>query len=347
MAADKAETFKAQRTGKCLQAGQPCDKGARMEGPPVAMLVTGAAGFIGYHLCRRLLEVGERVIGVDNLVTGQRENVKDLSGHPNFRFIKADITQPLEISEPVSVVWNLACPASPVDFASKSIQIMLTCSQGTYNLLRLALQHKAIFLQASTSECYGDPQVHPQPESYFGNVNPVGVRSPYDEGKRFAEALVVTFHRTYGLPVRIARIFNTYGPRMRADDGRVLPNFIKQALSGAPLTVYGDGKQTRSFCFVSDLVEGLMRLVRTDYAMPVNLGNPEEITILDLAREVIELTGSSSTIEFLPARPEDPALRCPDISLARRLLDWQPKVDRRTGLLKTIDYFRCKLASRC
>jgi len=311
----------------------------------MAVLVAGAAGFIGSHLCQRLLERGEQVVAVDNLITGQMDNITELASAGAFRWIQADICEPLDVPEPISVVFNLACPASPVDFESRALEIMRTCSAGTHQLLQLALRKSAVFVQASTSECYGDPQVHPQPETYFGNVNPVGWRSPYDEGKRFAEALVTCFARRFDLPVRIGRIFNTYGPRMRIDDGRVLPNFMKQALRNQPLTIYGDGRQTRSFCYVSDMVEGLLRLAECDYDMPVNLGNPDEVTIKQLAGEVIELVGSKSQLEFLPAKPDDPAVRCPDISLAERLLGWRPTVDRREGLRRTLEYFREKLGS--
>jgi nucleoside-diphosphate-sugar epimerase len=305
----------------------------------MAVVVTGAAGFVAFHLCQRLLNEGEEVIGLDNLVSGQRDHVAALRKHPNFRWIEADIVNPVEIPGEVSTVFNLACPASPVDFEPLSIEIMLTCSQGVLNVLNVALQKGAVFLHTSTSECYGDPLVHPQVETYYGNVNPIGDRSPYDEGKRFAEALITAFHRRCGLAVRIARVFNTYGPGMRADDGRVMSNFIMQALAGRPLTVHGEGRQTRSFCYISDLVEGILRLSKADYARPVNLGNPDEVTIRQVAEEIIELTGSASRIEFVPQRSDDPAVRCPGITLAKRLLGWSPQVSRREGLARTIEYF--------
>lgn len=306
----------------------------------MAIVVTGAAGFVAFHLCQRLLNEGQDVFGVDNLCSGQADHARALQAHPNFRWIEADIARPVSISGPVTKVFNLACPASPVDFESLSVEIMQTCSQGVLNILNLALEKGATFLQTSTSECYGDPLVHPQVEGYFGNVNPIGIRSPYDEGKRFAEALITAFHHRHHLPVRIARVFNTYGPGMRADDGRVMSNFIIQAFAGNPLTVHGEGKQTRSFCYVDDLVEGLIRLSASDYTRPVNLGNPDEVTIRQVAEEVIELTGSRSKLEFLPGRSDDPTVRCPDISLARKLLGWSPQVSRREGFVRTIEYFR-------
>jgi len=309
----------------------------------MAVVVTGAAGFVAFHLCRRLLEEGEEVIGIDNFATGQREHAEALRNHPCFHWVEADIVQPLQIPGRVSAVFNLACPASPVDFGPLSVEIMLTCSQGVLNMLNVALAKQAVFLQTSTSECYGDPLVHPQVESYFGNVNPIGPRSPYDEGKRFAEALVTAFHRRHGLPVRIARVFNTYGPGMRADDGRVISNFIVQALAGRPLSVHGDGRQTRSFCYISDLVEGILRLAKADFTGPVNLGNPDEVTIRRVAEEIIEMTGSTSSIECIPQRTDDPAVRCPDITLAKKMLGWSPQVPRREGLARTIEYFRSRL----
>jgi dTDP-glucose 4,6-dehydratase len=306
----------------------------------MAVVVTGAAGFVAFHLCERFLKEGQEVVGLDNLVSGQPDHAAALRKYPNFRWIETDIARPVEIPGEVSTVFNLACPASPVDFEPLSIEIMLTCSQGVLNMLNLALQKGAVFLHTSTSECYGDPLVHPQVETYYGNVNPIGTRSPYDEGKRFAEALITAFHRRHKLPVRIARVFNTYGPGMRADDGRVISNFIMQALDGRPLTVHGNGKQTRSFCYIDDLVEGILRLSKADYTRPVNLGNPDEVTIRQVAEEIIELTGSASTIVFVPHRADDPAVRCPDISLAKKLLGWSPQVPRPEGLARTIEYFR-------
>ena len=303
-------------------------------------MVAGAAGFIGYHLARRLLDDGYDVVGVDSLTTGQLENAHELERDPAFVFIEADIAELPLLEGPLDVIYDLACPASPVDFKSKGLEIMRTCSEGVRALLELAQRKDAVFLHASTSECYGDPKVNPQPESYWGNVNPIGPRSPYDEGKRFAEAMIMAWHRETGLRTRLVRIFNTYGPRMRADDGRALPNFINQALRNEPVTVYGEGKQTRSFCFVTDEVEGLVRLAESEQVEPVNIGNPAEISIRQAAEEVIELCESKSEIRFLPLPQDDPILRCPDISRAREVLGWEPTVDRREGFLKTIEYFR-------
>lgn len=312
------------------------------------MLVTGGAGFIGSHLCERLLAEGHRVFCVDNLSTGDRANIRHLADNSpfdglrasRFSFIEADIASPFTLEEPVDFVLHLASPCSPVDFARLALEILRVGSLGTLNMLELAHQKGAIFLLASTSEVYGDPKVHPQPESYLGNVNPIGPRAVYDESKRFSEAAAMAYHRNKGLQVRIARIFNTYGPRMRRDDGRVIPSFIDAALSGKPLRVFGQGTQTRSFCFVSDLVEGLVRLAESDVMQPVNLGNPHEMSIMDLARLVIKLTGSQSTIEHAPLPPDDPAVRRPDTSLAKRLLSWEPVVLLEEGLHRTIEWFR-------
>jgi nucleoside-diphosphate-sugar epimerase len=305
------------------------------------IIVAGGAGFIGSHLARRLARDGNDVIVLDNLLTGSQQNVELLKQFPNIEFILQDITEDIFPSwDHIDAIYDLACPASPVDFGPKAIEILRVCSQGTFNLLQLALKHNARFLQTSTSECYGDPLVNPQPETYWGNVNPIGHRSCYDEGKRYAEALIMAFHRKYNLQTRIARIFNTYGPNMRPGDGRVLSNFICQALAGKPLSVYGDGSQTRSFCYVDDLVEGLIRLLNSDYPEPVNLGNPQEIPVKQLAEEVIELTDSQSEIAYLPLPKDDPKLRRPDISLAKKLLNWQPMVDRIDGVKRTIPYFR-------
>lgn len=309
----------------------------------MAIVVSGAAGFVAYHLCERLLKEGQEVVGIDNLASGQQEHAAALRKYPSFQWIQADISEPIDVQGPVSAVFNLACPASPVDFEPLSIEIMMTCSQGVLNMLNLALAKGATFLQTSTSECYGDPLVHPQVESYYGNVNPIGIRSPYDEGKRFAEALITAFHRRHKLPVRIARVFNTYGPGMRADDGRVISNFVIQAFAGEPLTLHNDGRQTRSFCYVDDLVEGLIRLMRSDYPRPVNLGNPDEVTIRQVAEEVLELVGSKSRLENVPARADDPNVRCPDITLARKLLGWEPRVPRKEGLARTIECFRSNI----
>ncbi len=304
------------------------------------ILVAGGAGFIGLHLAKRLFKEGNDVLVIDNLSTGSAENV-DILKNSGITFFEYDICNPIEqkIGQ-LDAIFNLACPASPVDFCPKAIDILAVCSKGIFNLLELAREHNASFLQASTSECYGDPKINPQNEAYWGNVNPIGPRSCYDEGKRFAEALTMAYHRKYGLKTHLARIFNTYGPNMRNDDGRVLPNFISQAFRNEPLTVYGDGTQTRSFCYVDDLVDGLIKLMASDYVEPVNIGNPDEITILQLAKEVIELTGSKSRIKFLPLPTDDPKIRCPDITLARKLLNWQPTTDRITGITRTIEYFR-------
>ncbi|MBW7904134.1 MAG: SDR family oxidoreductase [Phycisphaerae bacterium] len=306
------------------------------------VLVAGCAGFIGFHLCERLLADGHEVVGVDNLATGQRRNADDLLRVRRFRFLEHDICQPLPRAAlgRIDLVCNLACPASPVDFGTRPLEIMAVCSRGLWNLLDLARELGARLLQTSTSEIYGDPLEHPQRETYWGNVNPAGPRSCYDEGKRFGEALIAAYRRQYRTPIRVARIFNTYGPRMRADDGRALPNFISQALSGRPLTVHGDGRQTRSFCYVADQVEGLLRLAASEVEEPVNIGNPVEVTLLEVAREVIELSGSRSTITHTDRMPDDPKVRCPDISRARTLLGWEPHVARREGLLRTIAWFR-------
>ena len=304
------------------------------------VLVTGCAGFIGYHLSKRLLDEGHDLVGLDNFCSGSRGNTDDLAPHDRFQFIEHDITDPLPIEGPFDLIYNMACPASPVDFEQRAVDILAVCSQGIRRMLELARACEATILQASTSEVYGDPQEHPQRESYWGHVNPIGPRSCYDEGKRFAEALAVAYRSQRGVKVRIARIFNTYGPRMRGDDGRMLPNFINQALSGQPLTVHGDGSQTRSFCHVSDLVEGLMRLAQSEVTEPVNLGNPHEITILQAAEEVLRLTASTSRISFVPRPPDDPGVRRPEITRARELLDWSPVVDREEGFRRTIEWFQ-------
>ena len=304
------------------------------------VLVAGCAGFIGYHLTARLLEDGCDVVGLDNFASGSRRNADDLGSQPRFRFLEHDITDPPPVEGPLDAVYDLACPASPADFATNPLEILAACSTGVRNLLELARRCDARFLHASTSEVYGDPQVHPQPEDYRGNVNPIGPRACYDEGKRFAEALICAYRDRRGLETRLARIFNTYGPRMRHDDGRALPNFIMQALAGKPLTVYGDGSQTRSFCYVSDMVAGLLRLADSEVSEPVNLGNPDEITVLEAAREVIRLCGSTSVIEHRPLPPDDPKRRCPDISRAKALLGWEPLVSRAEGMARTVEWFR-------
>jgi nucleoside-diphosphate-sugar epimerase len=304
------------------------------------VVISGAGGFIGSHLARRYLDDGNEVVGVDNLVTGDRRNVEWLSERSAFSFLQHDITNPVRIEGPVDLLCDLACPASPVDFAPLSVDILRVCSEGVLNMLELAREKNALFLHTSTSEVYGDPKINPQTEQYWGNVNPIGHRSMYDEGKRYAEALITAYHRKYELPVRIARTFNTYGPRMRLDDGRVVTNFICQALKGEPLTMHGDGSQTRSFCYIADQIEGLRRLADAEYCEPVNIGNPDEIPIRQLAEEIIELTGSKSTIVSRALPPDDPKLRCPDITLARKLLKWEPQVPRREGLQRTIEHCR-------
>jgi dTDP-glucose 4,6-dehydratase len=304
------------------------------------VLVAGCAGFIGYHFCDRLLNDHHEVVGIDNLATGSNRNANDLSARPGFRFVQADIVQALPVDGRFDWVCNLACPASPVDFGPKSLDILAVCSRGTWNLLDFARERKARYLHTSTSEVYGDPKEHPQKETYWGNVNPIGPRSCYDEGKRFGEALIVAYVAQHGVQARVARIFNTYGPRMRKDDGRALPNFISQALAGEPLTVHGDGSQTRSFCYVTDQVDGLMRLAGSEVIGPVNIGNPVEITMKEVAEEVVRLSGSRSTISFVERPKDDPHVRCPDITRATTLLGWKPRVERTEGLKKTIDWFR-------
>lgn len=283
------------------------------------------------------------MVGIDNLSTGQRDNAEDLARHSRFGLLEQHIAEVEDVAGPIAAIYNLACPPSPVDFATRPLDILRTCSEGTGHMLELACRKSAVFLQASTSECYGDPLVNPQPESYWGNVNPIGPRACYDEGKRFAEALTINTHRQRGLATRIARIFNTYGPRMRADDGRALPNFINQALRDEPLTVFGDGSQTRSFCYVEDLVDGLVRLMHGDFVEPVNLGSQDEVSIRQVAEEIVALAGSRSRIEYRPLPKDDPKVRRPDTTRARQLLGWQPTTDRRTGFARTIEYFRQKL----
>jgi UDP-glucuronate decarboxylase len=303
------------------------------------ILVTGGAGFIGSHLCDRLIAQGHEVLCLDNFYTGSKKNVAHLIGNPRFELIRHDVVQPILLE--VDRIYNLACPASPVHYQYNPVKTIKTNVVGTLNMLGLAKRMRARILQASTSEVYGDPNVHPQPESYWGHVNPIGPRANYDEGKRVAETLMVSYQRQNGVEVRIVRIFNTYGPRMAPDDGRVVSNFIVQALRGAPLTVYGDGSQTRSFCYVSDLVEGIVGMMETeDFHGPVNLGNPEEYRVLDLAQLIIELTGSRSAIDFHPLPEDDPRQRRPDITLARERLGWAPTVRVEEGLRRTIDYFR-------
>jgi UDP-glucuronate decarboxylase len=310
------------------------------------ILVTGGAGFLGSHLCERLLEQGHDVLCVDNFYTGTKQNIAGFSDHPYFELLRHDITFPLYVE--VDEIYNLACPASPVHYQFDPVQTTKTNVHGAINMLGLAKRVKAKILQASTSEVYGDPGVHPQTESYWGHVNPIGLRSCYDEGKRCAETLFLDYRRQHGLATKVARIFNTYGPRMHPNDGRVVSNFIVQALRGQPITVYGEGQQTRSFCYVSDLIGGLMRLMATpdDFGGPINIGNPNECTILELARTIVDLTGSRSTIEHAPLPSDDPCRRCPDTRLAKAALDWQPRVALREGLLRTIAYFDAQLTRR-
>jgi dTDP-glucose 4,6-dehydratase len=312
----------------------------------VRTLITGGAGFIGSHLCERFLGLGHEVVCVDNLITGSLGNIEPLRRNDSFTFIRHDISHPLEIDGPLDNILHFASPASPVDYLQYPIQTLKVGSLGTHNTLGLAKLKNARYLVASTSEVYGDPEVHPQREDYWGHVNPIGVRGVYDEAKRFAEAMVMAYHRYHALDTRIIRIFNTYGPRMRLDDGRVLPNFMGQALRGEPLTVYGDGSQTRSFCYVDDLVGGIERLLFSDFHDPVNLGNPSEVTILEFAKEILALSGSRSRIEYRPLPQDDPKLRKPDIERARRLLGWEPRIDRHDGLKRTLAYFQARVAAR-
>jgi dTDP-glucose 4,6-dehydratase len=309
----------------------------------VRTLITGGAGFIGSHLCERFLAEGHEVIAVDSLLTGNLENLDSFRSNPRFRFVGHDMSNPLKIRDKIDNVLHFASPASPVDYLEFPIQTLKVGSLGTHNSLGLAKAHGARFLLASTSEVYGDPLIHPQPESYWGNVNPIGIRGVYDEAKRFAESMTMAYLRSHGLNTHIVRIFNTYGPRMRLQDGRVLPNFMCQAVLGEPLTVYGDGKQTRSFCYATDLVDGIYRLLLTDFHDPVNVGNPAEITVLQFAEEILKLTGSKSKIEYKPLPQDDPKVRQPDITRARQLLGWEPKVSRDEGLRKTLAYFKQKL----
>jgi dTDP-glucose 4,6-dehydratase len=299
-------------------------------------LVTGGAGFLGSHLCEELLRRGHRVICVDNLETGSLANIAHIRV-PEFRFLQADIIQPYFVDEPVDFVYHFASPASPIDYLRLPLQTLKVGSYGTHHTLGLAKAHRARFLTASTSEVYGDPKVHPQPESYWGHVNPIGPRGVYDEAKRYAEALTMAYHRQQGVDTAIVRIFNTYGPRMRPYDGRAIPTFMRQALQDLPITVFGDGSQTRSFCFVYDLVDGIIRLSESGYHHPVNIGNPKEFTLLELAEAVIDVTGSSSEIVHEALPEDDPQVRQPDITLARELLGWEPKVELREGLQRTID----------
>ena len=309
-------------------------------------VVTGGAGFLGSHLSDRLLAEGFEVIVMDNLITGSTDNIAHLAGNPHFRFIHHDVTNYLFVDGPVDFVFHLASPASPIDFPTKPIQISKVNSIGTHKALGLARAKGATFFLASTSEVYGDPLVHPQPEEYSGNVNPIGVRGVYDEAKRFAESMTMAYHRSHNVNTKIVRIFNTYGPRMRLSDGRVVPNFIGQTLRGEPITVYGDGKQTRSFCYCTDLIDGFFRLVNSKETGPINIGNPTERTMLEFAQEIKKLTGSDSEIIYQPLlTPDDPKQRRPDITKAETLLGWSPKVGLEEGLLKTIEYFKGRIDS--
>lgn len=307
------------------------------------VLITGGAGFLGSHLCDRFINDGHDVICIDNLVTGTCDNIAHLFGNPKFKFIKYDVTEYLYVAGPLDHILHFASPASPIDYLELPIQTLKVGALGTHKVLGLAKDKRARFLLASTSEVYGDPLLHPQPESYWGNVNPIGPRGVYDEAKRFAEALVMAYHRVHKMETRIARIFNTYGPRMRPNDGRVISNFVTQALRSEPITVYGDGSQTRSFCYVDDLVEGISRLLFSDETEPVNVGNPNEMSILELAKLIQKLADSRSRIVMQPLPVDDPKVRQPDISRARTTLGWEPNVSLREGLGRTIEYFKTKI----
>jgi dTDP-glucose 4,6-dehydratase len=306
-------------------------------------LITGGAGFVGSHLCERFVAAGHEVLCVDNLITGSLANIEHLRKGDRFTFLRHDISHPIEIDGAVDNILHFASPASPVDYLRHPIPTLKVGSLGTHNTLGLAKAKKARYLLASTSEVYGDPEQHPQREEYWGHVNPIGIRGVYDEAKRFAEAMTMAYHRYHGVDTHIVRIFNTYGERMRLDDGRVVPNLMGQALRGEPLTVYGDGSQTRSFCYVADLVEGITRLLTADFHEPVNLGNPNEVTILEFAKEILELSRSQSRIELRPLPQDDPRVRRPDISRAIKILGWQPKIERREGMRRTLEFFRGKV----
>ena len=308
-------------------------------------LVTGGAGFLGSHLCDALLSGGHEVICMDNLITGSMDNIAHIQSD-RFYFVKQDISEPFKVAGSLDNIMNLASPASPVDYYAHPVETLKVGSFGTHNALELAREKGAVFFMASTSEVYGDPLEHPQKETYWGNVNPIGPRSVYDEPKRFSEALTMTYHRTYGVDTRIVRIFNTYGPRMAINDGRAIPNFLYQALTGQDLTVYGDGQQTRSFCYVSDLIEGIVRLLQSGHSDPVNIGNPVEMTLLEMAEKILQVTGSQSKIVFKPLPEDDPKVRQPDISQAKTLLKWEPKVKLEEGLRDTVDYFRKRIDAR-
>ena len=304
------------------------------------ILITGAAGFLGSHLCDKFLSEGFKVTGMDNFITGSPKNIAHLKDHPHFEFIEHDVTEFIKIDDNLDYILHFASPASPIDYLRIPIQTLKVGSLGTHNVLGLAKAKKARVLIASTSEVYGDPLVHPQNEEYFGNVNPIGPRGVYDEAKRFQEAMTMAYHNFHGVETRIVRIFNTYGPRMRLNDGRVIPAFMGQILRGENLTVFGDGSQTRSFCYIDDQIEGIFKLLFSDYHLPVNIGNPEEISILDFAKEIIELTNGKSKIVYKDLPVNDPLQRCPDITKAKNLLNWEPKVDRKTGMKRTFEYFK-------
>ncbi len=309
----------------------------------VRHLISGAAGFIGSHLCDRLVAAGDTVVALDNLITGSRNNIEHLAGHAGFSFIETDVTRPIDAAGPFDHVWHLASLASPKEYLAHPIETLESGSTGTRNMLEIARRDNARFLVTSTSECYGDPLEHPQAETYWGNVNPVGLRSCYDESKRYAEAITMAFHRKYGVRTNIARIFNTYGPRMALDDGRVVPAFVDQGLRGQPLTIFGDGTQTRSFCYVSDLVDGLIRLSKSDERYPVNLGNPAELTILEFAERIRRLMGANLELKYEPLPSDDPRKRRPDITKAKKILGWEPKVPLEQGLRETVEYFKGKV----
>jgi dTDP-glucose 4,6-dehydratase len=306
-------------------------------------VITGGSGFLGSHLSDRLLKEGHRVIAIDNLITGNVANIEHLAGNPDFKFIRHDVTEYIFVPGKVDYVWHFASPASPIDYLRIPIPTLKVGSLGTHNALGLAREKGASFLLASTSECYGDPLIHPQTEDYWGNVNPIGPRGVYDEAKRFAEAITMAYHRFHQMNTHIVRIFNTYGPRMRLNDGRVVPAFIGQALTGEPMTIFGDGSQTRSFCFVSDLIDGIFRLMMSDFHEPVNIGNPREMTIRQFGEEIRRITGTASQIEHKPLPVDDPKVRQPDITRARNLLGWEPKVDFDKGIRETIEFFRGKV----
>ncbi|MEP6672570.1 MAG: UDP-glucuronic acid decarboxylase family protein [Chthoniobacter sp.] len=306
-------------------------------------VVTGGAGFLGSHLTDRLLAEGHRVVGIDNFLTGNVANIEHLAGNEHYKFIKHDVSNYIFLPGDVDFIFHFASPASPIDYLEHPIPTLKVGSLGTHNALGLAKAKKATLLLASTSECYGDPLVHPQREDYWGNVNPIGPRGVYDEAKRFAEAMVMGYHRYHHIDTKIVRIFNTYGPRMRLRDGRVVPAFIGQALRGEPLTIFGDGSQTRSFCYCSDLIDGIFKLSQSDFHEPVNIGNPREMTIKQFAEEIIRITGASSQIEYRPLPVDDPKVRQPDITRAKKVLNWEPRVDFDEGIRKTIDYFRTRL----